>query len=86
MRTILTVLTTAAFIATAGIAGAAEITGTVKAIDHFNKITLDNGSIVKLGTGLSTRSLHKGDKVRITWYTHMKAFIYAEKLSRVGKR
>ena len=81
MKSIVAAVAAITVLGLAGAAGAAETQGTIIAIDNFNKITLNDGKVFKLGTGLKSTSLKKGDNVKIGWFTYEQGFRYAVSLS-----
>jgi Cu/Ag efflux protein CusF len=71
MKSMSSFLSTASFAAALGIATsaiAATAMGTITDIDlGTNRITLSNGDIFKLGTGLGASRYRVGEQVRVSW-------------------
>lgn len=68
MRKVLLPLASAALIATASAAFAADASGTIKNLDKSNmSLTLDNGDTYQLSSSIDTSNLKEGQKVKITY-------------------
>lgn len=66
MKNILVALTTAALIATVGIANAAEKDGKIKSIDSAKMmLTLEDGSQYQLDEGIAVKDLKTGQEVKV---------------------
>ena len=82
-------------IAVLGIAGGAaadQTQGTITEMDHFNRITLSNGMIFKLGTNArgvtSFRSvvLHEGDRVMVRWEGYEQGYMLADSVKVLQRK
>ena len=68
MRKLMIAASAAALLSTASLSFAADATGTITAIDTTaGTVTLDNGSIYTLASGLKADAWKVGDKVMVTY-------------------
>ena len=68
MKTLMLTAATAAFVAVATVASAADMTGTIESIDTAkDTITLDNGQVFSLPSQAKVASYKVGEKVKVTY-------------------
>ena len=68
MNQLLGALVTAAILATAGVAGAEEATGTVEGIDLQSRmIVLDDGAVFSVNEGIAIETLRPGSEVTVSY-------------------